>query len=502
MPAEYMACVKSETARGKSRKVAQRMCAISYFKRHGISVNEAHKKGVATELGIEDNDFDVMNKMVTNLKDIQADSAVQASIVFREADTISKVESPINIDFLKEFGVVEIIATKVGSRAYTKDGRALVWTKKAIVSTAPSWKMKPVSANHEKKNYGLIIDAWEESDEVRMTLKVNEYMTEWLLRASDLIGTSIEAVDVKSNEDFEIIGATGSGVTFVFPPHEPACSIQEGCKVIAENIDYAELEAFVPPEAGTLPDEGKKILMQTYNECRTRQEKEGKTDKEYCSKVSWVAVHNAGFKKDDKGIWVKATEETDKNVLNIQPLNNINDSNISNVSDTKILETQTGDMMAEETKNVIEASVHATMIAEKDSVIAQKTAEIETVKKEMESLKATVAIFEDEKRQKLLGVLKESGVDTEAYKDICPKTLEKMIGAIEAYKKKLDAQPEVNSGAVIEKPIEEHDPSKEVVANMIDATETKDKLSKEEEDKLWASRNEFYGTDVFKPKVN
>lgn len=41
MPAEYLACVKSEIAGGKSRKDAQRICAISYEKKHGKSVQEA-----------------------------------------------------------------------------------------------------------------------------------------------------------------------------------------------------------------------------------------------------------------------------------------------------------------------------------------------------------------------------------------------------------------------------------------------------------------------------
>jgi hypothetical protein len=35
MPKEYKECVKSEVANGKSMKTAQRICAISYYKRHG-----------------------------------------------------------------------------------------------------------------------------------------------------------------------------------------------------------------------------------------------------------------------------------------------------------------------------------------------------------------------------------------------------------------------------------------------------------------------------------
>jgi hypothetical protein len=35
MPKEYDECVKSNIARGKPKKDAQRICAIAFFKRHG-----------------------------------------------------------------------------------------------------------------------------------------------------------------------------------------------------------------------------------------------------------------------------------------------------------------------------------------------------------------------------------------------------------------------------------------------------------------------------------
>lgn len=35
MPKEYKACVESNIKRGKSKKDAQKICAIAYYKRHG-----------------------------------------------------------------------------------------------------------------------------------------------------------------------------------------------------------------------------------------------------------------------------------------------------------------------------------------------------------------------------------------------------------------------------------------------------------------------------------
>lgn len=42
MPKEYKECVKSEIAKGKSEKTAQRICAISYYKRHGKRPQDVH----------------------------------------------------------------------------------------------------------------------------------------------------------------------------------------------------------------------------------------------------------------------------------------------------------------------------------------------------------------------------------------------------------------------------------------------------------------------------
>lgn len=41
MPKEYTACVESEIKSGKSKKTAQRICAIAYYKRHGKAPQHA-----------------------------------------------------------------------------------------------------------------------------------------------------------------------------------------------------------------------------------------------------------------------------------------------------------------------------------------------------------------------------------------------------------------------------------------------------------------------------
>lgn len=48
MPKEYKHCVESEVNSGKDMKIAQRMCAISFFKRHGMTPQQAEEKGMAS----------------------------------------------------------------------------------------------------------------------------------------------------------------------------------------------------------------------------------------------------------------------------------------------------------------------------------------------------------------------------------------------------------------------------------------------------------------------
>lgn len=50
MPKEYKECVKTEKKK-HSEKEAKKICAIAYYKRHGVSVNEAHKRYAKKSFG-------------------------------------------------------------------------------------------------------------------------------------------------------------------------------------------------------------------------------------------------------------------------------------------------------------------------------------------------------------------------------------------------------------------------------------------------------------------
>jgi cation transport regulator ChaB len=304
MPAEYLACKQSYIKKGISEKTASARCAAMYFKRHGVTVNEAHKRGVATfpDLeGISEDDFDLAKLILTDLNEIETRATVMKPDTHGEEVEISA----LNMDFLDDFGVLEITATKVGAGAFTAGGQAVSWTERALKKAAPTWVMGNVSVNHNGKFYGRIIASWLENGLLKMVVKVNDQLKGWLKKFGKDIGVSIEAISVKLNKKFEVVDARGTGVTFVFPPEIPACTIEEGCGIVA-----TETEAIhhTPPEGGSLPEEGKKILDKVYNSCRVKYSSESTEDKTRCSKIAWSAVHNAGFSKDKDGNWAKATE--------------------------------------------------------------------------------------------------------------------------------------------------------------------------------------------------
>jgi regulator of replication initiation timing len=67
-------------------------------------------------------------------------------------------------------------------------------------------------------------------------VRVSDDLDGWIYRNPAHIGVSIEATDTTFSGD-NIVKATGTGVTFVFPPFKPACSIEEGCGVAGANTE-------------------------------------------------------------------------------------------------------------------------------------------------------------------------------------------------------------------------------------------------------------------------
>jgi len=567
MPADYVACRDSYIKKGVSEKTAKARCAAWFYKKHGYTVNEAHKRGRASadvplpeELvgeDLSDLDWELVEFMLANLDEFpdEADSTKPVKLTKREekmeVEIAGVANSKIigfNIDMLDDLNIVEIIATKVGAKAYTDGGLVVVWTDKALRGAEKSWKLKRASMNHEDVDHGRILASFMDGDLLRMVVKVSDTLKVWIKKAGNLIGVSIEAVKVKINKEQEIISATGSGITFVFPPHEPACTIEEGCGIVA--IETKEVEAIKrkPPESGNLPEEGKKILDRVYTQCRGNHPADDPEDEEKCSKIAWYAVKKAGFEKKDDGTWVKSTlpepfdieafikncPQIQETVDNVTTLTSTVDSLITittfpshvwyNISSTttdgsnyrpwqEIYSTypypemdwtkykiwispnavdnpppynideenknpeqeRKGEIMAEEPKTIC-VEKHEQMIKEKD-------AQIETLNRDMETLKATVAKFEVEKKNSMLDALKAEKIDVEPFKNESIEVLDVRLQAIKAYKKSLEEAPEENSGVKVTATETKTDDTGKAVSNAVETVVDEVKQKAEEEKK-------------------
>ncbi len=142
-----------------------------------------------------------------------------------------------NIDETDRKGRFRIVATKVGAKCYTADGRCLTWTAKALKEAAPTWVGGKVSANHKKGTYyGSIVASEFDGTNVVQEIEVNDVMAGWISRNKEEIGVSIEG-SVFPDDNLDIQSGTGTGVTIIFPPEKPACPIEEGCKVLAAQAD-------------------------------------------------------------------------------------------------------------------------------------------------------------------------------------------------------------------------------------------------------------------------
>jgi len=238
MPKEYLECKKSYMDKGISEKVASARCAAMYYKRHGITVNEAAKKaGEAT--------FPIDEALVNSILSVGSQK-VEATLPL--AEITDKLKSEVIATKFGDYdddNLFEIVATRVGAKAFTNDGYIVTWRDDTLNKMAVSWTGGAVTANHSPtKQYGSILASWYESPEVHQLLWVNDEMKGWITRNREFgLGVSIEANEIE-HKDGEIMGAHGTATTIVFPPHDPACSPNEGCKIMGtemETVDGAKL---------------------------------------------------------------------------------------------------------------------------------------------------------------------------------------------------------------------------------------------------------------------
>jgi len=150
-------------------------------------------------------------------------------------------------------GLVWVIATRIGAHAYTSSGLLVTWTEMALASDFSSWIGKPVSVNHNDKVYGTIEKVEFRNPDIYMGLKIEDMnLLEKIKKYKEDVGISIEAMS-QVDDDLNIVSFSGTGVTLVFYPEEPACPPEEGCKVIKATEKQGEQMTEENKEAAATP---------------------------------------------------------------------------------------------------------------------------------------------------------------------------------------------------------------------------------------------------------
>jgi hypothetical protein len=462
MPEEYVECVKYYVGKGVSERTAKARCAAAFYKKHGKTVNEAHAEGTLPEI-VKGADKDTVELIMMDLEQLKEYSSTFSTIKAGrpKKDEIKllhgKEMQSVNTDMLDEFNIIEVVAAKVGSSGYTADGRAVEWTLESLEDAQSTWLFGRVSVNHNDKDYGRIISSFVEGDELRQLAKVDDILKEWIKKSAEIVGVSTEAKRVFVDMNSEIIKATGTGLTFVFPPDVPACSPEEGCVVImatekkedGENVGPERTEGAVSSTTGAVVSgTAAGTGFVTLNDIPV-------SNLTYTTDGTWFGDWNTFHPH-----W---TENPDwsKYVIQIWPTSVPPDNNSRDTLKADESRKEDGETMADEKKEeTVCAKVHTRVVAEKEELakaMAEQT-------KEIESLKATVAKFNEIKKAEMLEVLKAEKIDVELFKDESIPVIEKTIQAIRAYKKAEDAVEEVNSGATVTATIQENVPSGDVIS--------------------------------------
>lgn len=127
---------------------------------------------------------------------------------------------------------VTLPIVKVGTKAYSADGREFTLTKCALESGAESWKDGIATVNHKRKVDGKISSSWFEDPYVYATFEGLSQETVDVINSAAYRGVSQESQPIEL-EGSNVMKLVGTGSTFVIFPDKPSCSMSEGCGIIS-----------------------------------------------------------------------------------------------------------------------------------------------------------------------------------------------------------------------------------------------------------------------------
>jgi hypothetical protein len=129
---------------------------------------------------------------------------------------------------------------RAGTKAYDEKGNEYEITQEAIDSSAETYSGGIITVNHKKKEKGKIDSSWKNGEYIDATVAGISPELKDIINSPAYRGVSQESIGAEFDEDDpkKITKLTGTGLTFVFYPENPACPLNKGCGVpIASTVD-------------------------------------------------------------------------------------------------------------------------------------------------------------------------------------------------------------------------------------------------------------------------
>ncbi|MCD4703435.1 MAG: hypothetical protein K8R64_03955 [Methanosarcinaceae archaeon] len=131
---------------------------------------------------------------------------------------------------------VTLSIVKTDTKAYTPTSDEYTLTKCALESSADTWEGGIITVNHTHLEKGQISSAWFEDPFVYARLEGLSTEAVDAINSAAYRGVSQESQPVEVKSDKQITKLNGTGVTLVFFPETPACTMTNGCRVASSNF--------------------------------------------------------------------------------------------------------------------------------------------------------------------------------------------------------------------------------------------------------------------------
>jgi len=180
MPKEYTDCVEMNIKDGKSKKDAQKTCAIAYYKKHGMTPKEAEAK---SETAYEEKDilaYEKENNLISSESDKKksAPLSLQATdIVLTEFDGADLFSSGLNRVYITQLlAMLDKPCTPEGMQRLGENVRGVVITESAARQSLENYKTSLIGTTHtlnHEKDIGAYV-GWEIKDVVKNGMAIGK----------------------------------------------------------------------------------------------------------------------------------------------------------------------------------------------------------------------------------------------------------------------------------------------------------------------------------------